>query len=430
MHGIVFDGRDRTRALEPLALAGAAFALISILPAEGDRSATPSPILWLTRTGRWVFALPMLVFGWQHFEYAQFIATLIPAWIPGHRFWVYFTAVGFILAGLAILAETGGRLAAFWLGIMFLLWTVLLLAPRVASAPHNRDEWTSAFVAMAFSGASFIVATTLGRGEAMPDVSRVGRGQKASPLPAGLLPAGTLGLLLLAFFLPARAAASDPNLELLRAKDQALLDAIAPGDRKLWDEALAPDAVYVDENGTIMDRAEFLKQLEPLPAAASGTLRIVSYSARVLGDLATVVHTDDEQENYHGQVLRARYLMTETWRWESGMWKLHMVHAYAMLKDPPAIAIYAKALQEYEGRYSGGSDLAYLIEWDGKQLVGGRAGRPMTPLLVEVRDVLFVVGQPRTRKIFQRDENGRITGFVDRREGEDLVWRRERSSGP
>lgn len=30
-----------------------------------------------------------------------------------------------------------------------------------------------------------------------------------------------------------------------------------------------------------------------------------------------------------------------------------------------------------------------------------------------------------TRKIFQRDANGKIMGFVDRREGEDLVWRRD-----
>ena len=64
--------------------------------------------------------------------------------------------------------------------------------------------------------------------------------------------------------LPARAASStdDPTVALLRAKDQALLDAIAPGDRKVWDEALSADAVYVDENGVIMDRTEFLKELE------------------------------------------------------------------------------------------------------------------------------------------------------------------------
>jgi len=224
---------------------------------------------------------------------------------------------------------------------------------------------------------------------------------------------------------PLRLFAADPTTEILRAQDQALLDAIAPGDRKVWDAALASDAVYVDENGVTMDRAEFLKQLDPLPPGTSGSLQIESYSARVSGDLATVIHTDDEQENYHGQMLTARYLMTETWRKESGEWKLHMVHAYAVLKDPPAATLPAKDLQEYVGRYSGGADLEYSIQLDGKQLLGGRAGRSLTPLQVEVRDVLFVAGQPRTRKIFQRDAKGAVTGFVDRREGEDLVYRRK-----
>jgi hypothetical protein len=145
--------------LEPLALSGAAFALISILPASSHWWGTRNPPGWLTRTGRWLFALPMIIFGLQHFEYARFIATLIPAWIPGHMFWVYFTAMAFILAALAILAERLGRLASTWLGIMFRLWTVLLHIPRVIALRHG-DGWNSAFVALAMCGASFIVART------------------------------------------------------------------------------------------------------------------------------------------------------------------------------------------------------------------------------------------------------------------------------
>jgi ketosteroid isomerase-like protein len=231
------------------------------------------------------------------------------------------------------------------------------------------------------------------------------------------------------FLLPSIAGSADqgadPNTNLLRTKDQALLDAIAPGDRKVWDDVLAANAVYVDENGATMNRAEYLKQLEPLPPGASGTLKIASYSASFSGDLATVIHTDDEEENYHGQKLHAQYLMTETWRRDSGDWKLYMVHAYAVLKDPPAINLPAESMAEYAGRYSGGSDLRYVIEWDGKQLKGGRPGKTSSALQVEVLDVLFVPGQPRVRKIFQRNDTGQITSFVDRREGEDLVWRRE-----
>ena len=193
--------------------------------------------------------------------------------------------------------------------------------------------------------------------------------------------------IVLAFTLQTSSDSINQTTSLLRAKDQALLDAIAPGDRKVWDQALAPDAVYVDENGAVMNRSQFLEQLTPLPAGASGNLHISSYTAHIVGDLATVIHIDDEQENYHGQALTARYLTTETWRRDDGQWKLYLVHAYAVPKDP-ADTLPAKEMEQYVGRYSGGPDLVYLIKWDGQQLVGGRKESSLKPLKVEVRDVL------------------------------------------
>ena len=48
--------------------------------------------------------------------------------------------------------------------------------------------------------------------------------------------------------------------------------------------------------------------------------------------------------------------------------------------------------------------------------------RPMR----ELADVLFTPGQPRTRKIFQRDAQGKVIGFLSRREERDLVFTKER----
>ncbi|MGC2111995.1 MAG: DUF4440 domain-containing protein [Candidatus Korobacteraceae bacterium] len=238
-------------------------------------------------------------------------------------------------------------------------------------------------------------------------------------------------MIVLALFLAiALQTPADTNAQItdqLRAKDQALLDAIAPGDKQVWGNALAAGAVYVDESGAVMNRSEFLAQLQPLPAGASGALKITNYTAHISEDLATVIHVDDEQENYHGQTLLARYLTTETWRRDGDEWKLYLVHVYAVPKDPPAITLPAKELEQYVGRYSAGTDLVYVIKFDGQRLVGGRQGSSMKPLDVEVRDVLFVPGQPRIRKIFQRDEHGKITGFVDRRESWDLVWKKGKS---
>src|SRR5882757_11556905 len=142
---------------------------------------------------------------------------------------------------------------------------------------------------------------------------------------------------------------SDALTQELRLRDQQLLDAIAPGDVKVWDAALAADAVYVDENGEIIHRADFLKQLQPLPPGVSGKLTISAYTAQQSGEVATVIHTDDEEETYHGQHLTAQYLMTETWQRQNGVWKLLLVHAYSVLKEPKSIILSTTDLEAYVG---------------------------------------------------------------------------------
>jgi uncharacterized membrane protein len=159
MHDIIFSGTDRTRAIEPLSLAAAAFVLASLLaPGSGGRDTAGSDAL-LRNAGLILFALILPIYGWQHFEYLRFLVTLVPNWMPAHAFLIGFTGAAFVAAGLAILFRVLARTAAVWLGIMFLSWTILLHAPRVAHNLHNADEWTSTFVALAMCGASWIVAT-------------------------------------------------------------------------------------------------------------------------------------------------------------------------------------------------------------------------------------------------------------------------------
>lgn len=133
-----------TSGFELLAMCGAALVL----------AGTQTTI----KLGRLLFAIALVVFGVQHFLYARFVATLVPSWIPGHLFWAIFVGVAFVAAALSIASQIKGRLAATWLGIMFLLWVLVLHLPRVAASPHNGNEWTSAFVALAMSGGAFLLA--------------------------------------------------------------------------------------------------------------------------------------------------------------------------------------------------------------------------------------------------------------------------------
>ena len=114
----------------------------------------------LGSVGRVFYGVPLIVFGIQHFLYAQFISTLIPVWIPRHLFWAYFVGTAFIAAAVSIATKGQARLAAILLGAMFLSWVIIVHAPRVAVHLRNGNEWTSAFIALAMCGGAWIVAGT------------------------------------------------------------------------------------------------------------------------------------------------------------------------------------------------------------------------------------------------------------------------------
>jgi uncharacterized membrane protein YphA (DoxX/SURF4 family) len=145
--GVIHDGVLRTRALETLTLCATAAMLAGLgIP-----------------TARVVFGAAMAIFGVQHFMYAPFIATLVPAWIPFPLFWTYAFGVAFIAAAVSIVANRMVLWSAGLLGVMFGLWVIVLHTPRVLADVHKANEVNSLIVALACCGASWVVATTRSR---------------------------------------------------------------------------------------------------------------------------------------------------------------------------------------------------------------------------------------------------------------------------
>jgi hypothetical protein len=149
-----------TVLFELLAIGGGAFVIAASFP-QPPRGG--SALIIGNDAGRWLIAISLVVFAVQHFMYARFVATLVPAWIPAHLFWAYFTGIAFVAAAISIATKRMLRMGATLLGTMFLLWVVLLHAPRVAGAVRNGNEVTSLFVAVAMCGLSFVLAGTYGR---------------------------------------------------------------------------------------------------------------------------------------------------------------------------------------------------------------------------------------------------------------------------
>jgi len=229
----------------------------------------------------------------------------------------------------------------------------------------------------------------------------------------------------IACLLPLRAVADAASDEaILKAATQELLDAIAPGHAAVWDRWLDPAVIQVDENNVVRGKAEILKELVPLPKGLVGHLKIAEWRMALQGDVAVVTHEDAESLDYFGQMLLSRFRMTDTWHRTPQGWRLLGSQVLAVHQDPPAVKLDNATLCAYAGRYALTPDIQATARCDGDKLVFQRAGRPDRTYLPELKDQFFEPGQPRTRRLFQRDAGGAITGFVDRREERDIRWQR------
>jgi uncharacterized membrane protein len=103
-------------------------------------------------------AIPMAIFGTEHFTAATILAGMVPGWIPGHMFWALFVGMCLIAAALSIAARKDAWLAAAMLGFMIGLFVLLIHIPNIAGAPHSRILWVVALRDLAFAGGAFSVS--------------------------------------------------------------------------------------------------------------------------------------------------------------------------------------------------------------------------------------------------------------------------------
>jgi uncharacterized membrane protein YphA (DoxX/SURF4 family) len=170
------NGGAWTAAFEATALGGAAWAL-----ARRPESA-------LATAGRLAFGAALVVFGVQHLVYRDFVAQLVPAWIPARLFWAVFTGGAHLAAGAALLTGVRARPAALWLGAMFGSWVLVVHAPRVLDSPADPKEWASLFVALGMCGGAWLLAGRLPARAGQASDARTpvrGRGGRASESPRG-----------------------------------------------------------------------------------------------------------------------------------------------------------------------------------------------------------------------------------------------------
>ena len=112
----------------------------------------------IRRGGMLVFGLCAILFGVSHFAYADFTASMIPAWLPQRVGLAYLTGAAHALAGLAIASGICRTLAASLESLMMAGFVVLVHVPRVLAHPDSRMEWTMLCVAITLSASAAMVA--------------------------------------------------------------------------------------------------------------------------------------------------------------------------------------------------------------------------------------------------------------------------------
>lgn len=220
-------------------------------------------------------------------------------------------------------------------------------------------------------------------------------------------------------------AAKAITQEDLVRRTQEIMDAYAVGDRKPFEKYFAEDSMIFDEKGRSMDKKAFVNDQSPLPAGYSGTIRILMPQGRILGDVAILSYDMDETETVFGQELKARYHTTDTWVRRDGDWQIVAEQALRYYEDPAPGKPDVKRYPDYVGTYELAPGTTLTVSTENGNLFSQRATRTRDQLLPEAPDIFFrhnVEG----RWLFRRDAKGRVDTLIDRRNNEDIVWRKTR----
>ncbi|MBR9922724.1 MAG: DoxX family membrane protein [Bacteroidetes bacterium] len=116
--------------------------------------------------GKYLFAIPFIVFGLFHFMGAKDMAGIVP--IPGGEIWVYITGVAHIAAAVAILIGKMDKLAAALLGLMLLIFALSIHLPGVIESGGENQAAMSAFLKdTMLAGAAWIYAAYVAKDSAV-----------------------------------------------------------------------------------------------------------------------------------------------------------------------------------------------------------------------------------------------------------------------
>lgn len=206
-------------------------------------------------------------------------------------------------------------------------------------------------------------------------------------------------------------------------RTQVILDSVAGGDRKPFELYFADDAMDHDEKGRAMDKKALVADITLPPRNWSGSIKLSHPESRIVGTAAILSYDVDETEVISGQTVQARYHTTDTWLQRRGSWQIVAEQVLRYYDDPaqgkPDIARYP----DYAGSYEVEPGKTREVSSQAESLFMQSSGKEKEALFNEAGDLFFRKGVE-GRILFHRTAQGKVDALIDRRNNEDIVWRK------
>ena len=144
--------------------------------------------------------------------------------------------------------------------------------------------------------------------------------------------------------------------------------------------------------------------------------------SRIYDNVAILSYDAKETETIFSQNLRARYHITDTWLRRDGSWQIVASQAHRYYEDPATGKADLKKFPDFIGAYELVPGQTRTVIAEGDNLFVERKGK-RDQLLPETSELFFRKGIE-GRILFRYDKGGKVDALIDRRNNEDVVWRK------
>ena len=206
--------------------------------------------------------------------------------------------------------------------------------------------------------------------------------------------------------------------------EQQLMDDM-PSINTNWDKYMNPDCFVIAEDGTMYDKKAFLADFHQFPKGFSERIKVTKPKAVFHNNTGVINYVADEFEFIFGQTVHTTYSVMKTYIRNDTSWAMISFQIFEIPQLPQAIHVPVSVLNQYTGVYQLSDSNTCAITLQNDTLYIQKSGRSKAALFAETENVFFREADTRGRKLFVTDGKGAML-VVERRNGQDVVWRRIR----